>query len=177
MGAGQSVRAVPRGSARPGSGGRSVHLRPMAAFRQRPYKVASNLSRPVVESVAIRAERPQAAGQIPNLPVDIGFLLVEYGAHPTPMNQDVAFEDVVVGEAGDWSSLALKPADQPVQVSAGLGDDGAPRCERRWDSAQWLEPAAVAAEHGLVGVDASTGDACKRPSTMATACRSSGPAR
>jgi hypothetical protein len=28
---------------------------------------------------------------------------------------------------------------QPVQVGAGLGDDGAPRCEGRWDSAQWRQ--------------------------------------
>lgn len=94
---------------------------------------------PLMESIAIRAERPQAAGQIPHLPVDVGFLSVEYGAHPTPVNQDVAFEDVVVVEAGDWSSLALEPGDQPLQVGAGLGDDGAPRCEGRWDSAQWRQ--------------------------------------
>jgi hypothetical protein len=94
---------------------------------------------PLVESITIGAERPHAAGQIPHLPVDVGFLPVEYGAHPAPMNQDVAFEDVVVGEAGDWSSLALEPGDQPVQVGAGLGDEGAPRCERRWDSGQWRQ--------------------------------------
>jgi hypothetical protein len=55
------------------------------------------------------------------------------------MNQDVAFEDVVVGEAGDWSSLALEPGDQPVQVCAGLSDDSAPWCVGRWDSVQWRQ--------------------------------------
>jgi hypothetical protein len=28
---------------------------------------------------------------------------------------------------------------QPVQIGADLGDDGAPRFERRWDSAQWRQ--------------------------------------
>jgi hypothetical protein len=32
---------------------------------------------------------------------------------------------------------------QPVQVFAGVGDDGSPRCEGGWDSARWRQRLAT----------------------------------